>query len=139
MLKYCSGSWENSLAALMPSFCFCLSFLPFTFAFLSFTSFPLPFSNSLFLSVSLPLPSSFPLSLPFLLCLPFSSSYLPFLHLLFEVARGLASFGFHQRCARNCFYLTLFFRNPPGGKLPYPLNRRLAQANVSLIGARAIF
>ena len=60
-------------------FPFHLSFLPFTFTFLSFTSVPLPpsqiFPSLLLLSLCLP-PSTH--SPPFLLSLPFSSSSLPF-------------------------------------------------------------
>ena len=60
-------------------FPFHLSFLPFTFTFLSFTSVPLPpsqiFPSLLLFSPCLP-PSTH--SPPFLLSLPFSSSSLPF-------------------------------------------------------------
>ena len=90
-------------------FPFHLSFLLFTFTFLSFTSFPLlrfslPFCffPPAFLLPPFPTLSPFP-------SLPFSSSSLPFLHLLFEVARGLASLGFHQRWHNIYLLFTLAF------------------------------
>ena len=115
---YLKWAWKTRAVP----FPFHLSFLLFTFTFLSFTSFPLPFSDSPFPSAS-PLPSSFPLSPPFLLSLPVSS--LHFLYLLFEVARAWKTrafpFPFHLSFLLYTFTFLSFTSFPlPFSDSPFP-------------------
>ena len=104
-------------------FPFHLSFLLFTFIFLSFTSFPLPppqiLPSLLLLSPCLLLPPFHPFSFPF------SSSSLHFLYLLFEVARAWRTrtvpFPFHLSFLLFTFTFLSFTSFPlPFSDSPFP-------------------